>query len=180
MGRMRVRVLLTTAILVLSNVALADYATTVKTPKGTSVQAIVFTVDFSSTEKTAINNKYKSLYPNATYISTATKKYNCHSYAWYNQSTANAYWINDPNDNTFWTDGSYKWICNADGGQSIPSQVPDGAKVSYGLADHSAVKYSTTKYRSKWGQGPLMQHAPGYDPYGCVNCCFPVVYYKKP
>ena len=35
-------------------------------------------------------------YPNAVQVHSANPNYNCHSYAWYSQSTENPYWINSP------------------------------------------------------------------------------------
>ena len=62
--------------------------TTVKTPKGTSVSVMIRTPDFSSGEITVINASTALAYPQAELQRNPTVKYNCHSYAWYSQSTS--------------------------------------------------------------------------------------------
>lgn len=88
------------------NKAVRDTSTTVKTPKGSSVSVTVFSSDFTASQKTAYNNEFKNSWPNATFVSTSTRMYNCHSYAWYSSSTSNKYWMNDPSK--YMSDGSYK------------------------------------------------------------------------
>ncbi len=132
---------------------------TVYTPKGTAVAALYATNDYTSTEKTAINNAAMSSYPNATFISTSTAKYNCHSYAWYSASTSNTRWINYPS--AYMTDGSY----------TSTTTPAVGRKVYYPSGGHSAIIYSAgpsakaSVVTSKWGEGPLMRHTAGYCPY---------------
>lgn len=43
--------------------------------------------------KSTDDTSYKAA---ATRRATPTVKYNCHSYAWYSQSTANKHWMNSP------------------------------------------------------------------------------------
>ncbi len=53
--------------------------------------------DYTSAEKTSIYNAMLTAYPNWTYSSPATKKYNCNSYVWIsNDVYSNIYWLNDP------------------------------------------------------------------------------------
>lgn len=101
-------------------------------------------------------------YPLATRETDASRTYNCHSYTWHSQSLPNHVWIDRPEQAKYWTDGSYTFLTNAPG--AIPFWVPDGAKVSYASDDHSAIKVSSTHFRSKWGQLPRMYHTPGYSP----------------
>lgn len=42
-------------------------------------------------------------------------------------------------------------------------------KVFYVSGDHSAIPLSSTLYISKWGAGPLMEHAPAECPYNSTN-----------
>ncbi|NOK60679.1 MAG: hypothetical protein GFH27_549297n279 [Chloroflexi bacterium AL-W] len=69
--------------------------------------------------------------------------------------------MDTPGDDTYWQDGSYASV-------DITFQGPND-RISYASDDHSAiVAYSPTgpyMYRSKWGVGPRMYHAPGYTPY---------------
>lgn len=83
-----------------------DTSATVKTPKGTSVSVIKRT--YSATESSEAYNYTVKNYPNATIISGATTNYNCHSYAWYSQSTSNKYWMNNPG--AYMSDGSYTQV----------------------------------------------------------------------
>lgn len=135
-----------------------DTTTTVSTPNGSKVTVIIRSVELTAAEKTAKDNYFKTAYPNAVYLSTSTNKYNCHSYAWYSQSTSNKYWMNDPSK--YITDGSYK---------SLTWPTSNGQKVVYGAYEHSAVVVSygssIVTVKSKWGPGPLMQHNVNYSPY---------------
>ncbi|WP_328996638.1 hypothetical protein OG394_18505 [Kribbella sp. NBC_01245] len=133
-----------------------DTSVTVRTPRGTAVPAIQMTYELSSAQITSNNNWVANNYPNATRETNSSRKYNCHSYAWHNQSTSNNIWINSPGDDKYWTDGSYR--PNANVGQG-------GRKVSYRNDDHSAITVNATYFRSKWGQLPRMYHAWNYTPY---------------
>ena len=66
---------------------------TVKTPKGSAVTVIIdkYKGDSWSDLQTTI---HKKRWPLTKVISKADNRYNCHSYAWYQQSTSNIYWIN--------------------------------------------------------------------------------------
>ena len=95
--------------------------------------------------------------PRATRISDASPKYNCHSYAWYSQSTSNPYWMENP----------YKYI--EDGSYIRTGSVRVGDCVLYGAIDapeHSAyVVSSAILVRSKWDWKGVYEHAPNYGPY---------------
>jgi hypothetical protein len=138
---------------------------TVKTPKGTSVPVIIRGEELSATLKTQLNNAYINSYPNATFVSTSTTNYNCHSYAWYSDSTSNTYWMNDPS--AYMTDGSYSSFTNL-----INAVI--GTRVYYDNGEHSGIVYqaggplASPKYLkviSKWGMAPLMKHQADYAPY---------------
>lgn len=163
--------------------AQADSATTVRTPRNTAVAATLMTFQLSAAEITAINNQIAQQYPQASRIASASRKYNCHSYAWHSQSTANDKWINTPNEDLYWTDGSYRRVATVNGQLVPPSTgvAPLLSKVSWGNNDHSAIRQTSTHLRSKWGQGPLMQHRPGYSPYSCADqqCSFTLNYYVR-
>jgi hypothetical protein len=133
-----------------------DNNTTIYTPRGSAVAAINMTTELTSAQISSNNNYVASNYPNATRLRNASRKYNCHSYAWYDQGTGNSKWINSPGDDRFWTDGSY--IPNSNVGQA-------GRKVSYRNDDHSAITVNATVFESKWGQLPLMRHNYNYTPY---------------
>lgn len=141
-----------------------DYNTTIYTPNGSPVDAIYVSCELSETEIQE-NNWYVEInYPAATRETNSSRKYNCHSYAWHNQAPSNNHWINTPNQEDYWLDGSYYYVATGYGG-FIPAGVNNGAKVRYVTDDHSAIKVSSTMFRSKWGQLSRMLHEPSYSPY---------------
>lgn len=147
-----------------SSAVLRDSAATLYTPKGTAVNAINITSELTAQEKQAWRDWIAANYPNAIIVSDASKRYNCHSYAWYSQSTSNHYWINAPEQQKYWLDGSYKKIASYNGG-TWPSGITHGVVVDYVNDDHSARVFSSTQIISKWGQGPVVRHPFRYCPY---------------
>ncbi|MDR1441259.1 MAG: hypothetical protein LBJ02_02555 [Bifidobacteriaceae bacterium] len=145
------------------------------TPKGSEVRALHVSGDLTAAERTAMDKAVKKAYPKAKLLTGSTARYNCHAYAWYSQATTGTTWINGPYP--YWKDGSYKLRKSVkwkDAG-AIPKDVANNAKVYYDGGNHSAVKTSASKFRSKWGQGPLMEHDPKYVPYGATK----LNYYTK-
>lgn len=106
------------------------------------------------------NSAIDNGYPNAHRETNCTRMYNCHSYAWHNQSTSNRVWINTPNQKTYWQDGSYSpWLGPV---------VASGMKLDYYADDHSAIFVSgqdptsnpaMSTCRSKWGDMALVLHS---------------------
>lgn len=123
---------------------------------------------------------YTSNYPDAGMVALASDRYNGNGYAWM---------INDPtagSNNVATTSNS--WLYNEDGlgnsGNDITNMWEDdlyietiisseAEKIYYDGSDHSALPYYNQRYISKWGNGPLMSHAPANCPY-----LSPVKYYK--
>lgn len=133
--------------------------TTIYTPKGSAVAATIYP-EFSPSQIAQINYQVSVTYPNATIIANASNQYNCHSYAWHlSEGNTNRVWINTPEDDKYWNDGSFIEICNEN----------EATKVSYANDDHSAIRSSASaplgKYDSKWGDYPLLRHTPTYTPY---------------
>ena len=113
-----------------------------------------------------------------TRVSRGTCRYNCHSYAWYSQSTSNTYWIPDPTP--FMDSGNYtrKYI----GLVSTPASstsVRYGDIIFYGDVNgdsgtwHSAIYISqsntpaplaTHRCISKWGSLGVFEHAMSIVP----------------
>ncbi|MDX6610940.1 MAG: hypothetical protein QOD75_126 [Blastocatellia bacterium] len=134
----------------------ADYYSTVSTPQGTLVPVVVGGYELTSAQIASANAYVADNYPLAVRETDASRKYNCHSYAWHDQSTSNNKWMGSPGDDTYWNDGSYL---------STTSGVAN-RRVSYPASkDHSAIVYNSTTFRSKWGQLPRMRHAYSYCPY---------------
>lgn len=142
----------------------ATSTTYVYTPKGTKVSVTTTDEEWPSSVKALIASNIKKSYPNANLLSAASKKYNCHSYAWYSQSTSNKYWMNNPN--AYMTDGSYRRTYT----------VNTGNKLYYGSGDHSAIVGSTSSQgmvvTSKWGSSGLYSHKYNDCPYSTSNLSY--------
>jgi hypothetical protein len=143
-----------------------DYYSWVYTPNGTAVEVIVVESELSSSQIAYLNQYVEQNYPNATRETNASRRYNCHSYAWYSQSTSNIRWMNQktstlysPNLARYWNDGSYTFW-------HPPYALFSNMKLFWSEGDHSGIIVGTSNYvRSKWGQLPRMYHARNYSPY---------------
>lgn len=158
-----------------SALSLYSVSSTVYTPKGSAVSVYKWTSndsDFSSAEISSLNSQYAKAYPNATRLANPTKKYNCHSYAWYSQSTSNIYWMNNPSK--YMTDGSYNKVTKMNtlvGDRMVYYTSTNGTNSGI---NHSAIIVSYVNYpksrrtfvvKSKWGQLGLYQHSWDDGPY---------------
>lgn len=135
--------------------------TCIYTPNGTLVYSTVNIDEPLSQQEINENNyHYDTYYPYATRLRSSTGKYNCHSYAWYNQGTSNNRWISDPS--AYWTDGSYTY-------SSYPSMNYKAVYWAYGTAEHSAIVYQFSGgyviMKSKWGSAGLYLHREDDSPY---------------
>lgn len=124
--------------------------------------------EYSSDAIEYLNGVAISEFPNAVFIENASAKYNCHSYAWYQNTTNNNIWLHRYSPITgnfqlsrYWTDDLYE-SCSSS----------DAEKVYYSDGDHSAIVLSNGHYLSKWGDGPLMEHAYNDCPYLVMNIQF--------
>lgn len=140
----------------------ASSITPVYTPNGTAVG--VSSYEELSAEVIASNNNYAdSIVPEATRLSPSSKKYNCHSYAWYWPSTLNTYWM--PNPQFYIIDGSYSEsegeigdiICYLDqDGNNIHSGIVVG-KIE-GISNGICGNANLVTVESKWGDYGLYNH----------------------
>jgi hypothetical protein len=139
----------------------------VKTPKGSTVPEVYQrSPELTSVEKNQINTDFALLFPNATRVADPTVNYNCHSYAWYQQSSSNPYWIGRYNaPSIYTTDGSY---------YRYYGTPRSGMKAWYNNGEHSGVsigarldEYGVQIHyvRSKWGMCGLYEHPYSYSPY---------------
>lgn len=164
-------------------------ADSVSTPRGSSVPVWKLVAgDWTTAEARASALYWQSRFPRATVASPATYKYNCHSYAWYQQSPSNPYWMgltNPADEDAYWTDGSYYLVASGDARSgSLPAGVRTGDKVSYVNSEHSAVVHYFGAFISKWAQGPVMIHLPQdcpyvTDPLVCPWCTNPINFYRR-
>lgn len=67
--------------------------------------------EFDSIKKAQLDANQASAYPRWSYVSSASAKYNCHSYAWISANCQNQYWLPTPTNyfsgNTYYYVGTY-------------------------------------------------------------------------
>ena len=98
---------------------------------------------------------------------STTDTYNCHAYAWYMKEAPGSpprwmqYYSNSASASSYITDGSYIRVKNEPQSGKIMWPAPD-------VSSHTAVTTGTTgRYISKWGDGPLVEHA--WNDYPNIN-----------
>ena len=134
-----------------------DRNTIVRTPMGTAVGVIEISAELTAAEISSLNNYVRTTYPNATLEANASRRYNCHSYAWYKQSLPNIIWMDSPGDDTYWRDRSYVWTTG----------YAAGLRWSWpALSNHTAIGAGSGHVRSKWGRVGRVFHWYHYCPYG--------------
>ena len=125
--------------------------------------------DIPSSYKTTLNNTYYDIY-GISPIGQPTVKYNCHSYAWYSQSTSNTYWINDIS--LYLRTTSTVNRMNTSVGDKVVYY--NSSNNTYSNPSHSAVITSYTNIsssqrnftlKSKWGMCGLYSHSLTNCPY---------------
>lgn len=160
-------------LLLTANLVLSSVATSVATPRGTSVP-VEKKEELSNQTLEQYNQDADSMFSNDIKLSNATAKYNCHSYAWYSQNVrTNQYWMNYPD--SYYEDGSYVEI--------QPSQVQIRDRIIYldsngnnlhsgivrrisGQSSNGICGYANTVWvQSKWGYAGLYEHRGDQCPY---------------
>ncbi|RNC63272.1 hypothetical protein D7D25_17385, partial [Proteiniphilum sp. X52] len=153
----------------------AQYVT-LYTPKGSPIQTFI-NPEGTNEWITTTTNRYIGEYGAENVLAPASRRYNCHSYAWnISEGGTNVVWMNqydsqsNPNIWKYWTDGSY-----------VETTENDAEKIFYYNGDHSAIKSKNVagKYESKWGQAPLMRHNPTEGP-SIYNMAYRRYYKKAP
>lgn len=146
-----------------ANVPIIHALATVLTPNGTAVSVIDnrSITDWTLTEKMELNIIWGNAYPGATRLANPSKKYNCHSYAWYLASTSNYYWMNNPS--AYMTDGSY---------HQYQTVIKAGDKAYWNNGSHSGIVAGVgagglmnIRFISKWGSLGVYNHFPWDCPY---------------
>ena len=103
-----------------------------------------------------------AIYTSATQLAPPSPSYNCHSFAWYLQSS-NKHWINSPAD--YINDGSYVWSSTASTGKKVIYSNSVSGIVHSGVVSASGTSLSTTSIRSKWGYLGVYDHYADDCPY---------------
>ena len=145
--------------------------TTVYTPNSTAVSAYENIIDFSNDDIQVLNIVGDNIAPSATRLDSATARYNCHSYAWYNQNTTtNNIWIDDPT--SFVNDWSYEEISSPSIGSIIlyfdgATIIHSGIVVSIlsGTPNGICGDSNLVNVVSKWGYLGFYQHRGDECPY---------------
>lgn len=147
----------------------------VSTPKNSTVSAVSYTFDWTVLKKYTYDSSIASSFPDVEKILSATRDFNCHSYALYSQSTSsNEIWINDPS--LYYTDGSYLPVDTPQEGDIIVYYNSSNNNCAYlhsGIITDVPTNFNYTTLTSidsltvvsKWGSNGLYSHS-GYDcPY---------------
>ncbi len=140
----------------------------VYTPNNKAVPARYY-LDNMTAEMVENHNTYiGGIFILATRISDANSKYNCHSYAWHSQSTANSYWIGDPSE--FCKDRYYQEVSNPQPGDIVCYFNNVGENLHSGII-RTVLNNSSPRLAgnltviSKWGAAGVYLHN-GYEcPY---------------
>ncbi len=144
------------------------YSSYVTTPNGTQVPTIANdTEPLTQAQINSYDASCASAYPNAVKLRSASKKYNCHSYAWYSTSSSNKHWMNNPV--AYVNDGSYVGANSIISGRKAVYIAKNSPTYSNGFPIHSAIVYSYSNnvltMRSKWGSCGLYRHVWNDSPY---------------
>jgi len=137
---------------------LRDYGGYVSTPLNSWVYVIYRTGnDWTPDDISDIKDQIEESFPNAEVVGDATKKYNCHAYAWV---PSTGFWMEDPSP--YWTDGSYTL-------RSTNTPTATNQIVYYPCSNggHSGRVISLTgnQIQSKWGALSVVRHSVTDCPY---------------
>ena len=148
-----------------NNILFADYQTTIYTPANQVVpDTWIHTPELADSTIDDLNDWVADHYPNAIRLEDASRKYNCHAYAWHMTEGGNKVWLGRGST----TAEDIYWEGTANSGPCyVSTGISYNRKVRYNNADHSAVvaPNTTTFFISKWGRLPKMFHEPNYTPY---------------
>ncbi|MDY3295444.1 MAG: hypothetical protein SOX40_06175 [Bacteroidaceae bacterium] len=160
-----------TTLFLSNNCICAQYAT-IYTNGGQAIQ-VLSRNELTSSEISSLTAECQATFPNVTILSPASRKYNCHYYAWCTRDGATSlFWMNPlRTDNTanvskYWTNDFYSEVFSTQQAEKIVyysnSNTSNDANIT-----HSAVVSSVSGYyESKWGSWPLVRHLPTDVPSG--------------
>ena len=134
----------------------------VQTPEGLNLKTWELAIeDYTPTEKNNINDDMLENYPHFKIISNPTMKYNCHSYAWYNQDFENNFsWIEDTAITSLNSVLPPSGYMESDGrtGDIICYVGADGHNYHSGIVVARDDASETVTVQSKWGSYGLYEH----------------------
>ena len=151
---------------------LRDDSWTVLTPNGSWVPVTIVSSEWTQPDGLySANHEYDNTIPEAVLVGDSSKRYNCHSYAWYMPSTSNPYWMAVPA--SYYLDGSYEEANNPIAGDVICYFDSSGFNIHSGIVIEllSGVpngvcgNSNLVKVRSKWGDHGLYEHRGDHCPY---------------
>lgn len=135
------------------------------------VEAYLILDDFSDYVIGALDAMIDMNYTNAEKHRSASRSYNCHSYAWYDSASSNTYWIDDPtnyySNNAYYTEVTTPAvgdiICYFNGNVNLHSGIVTAINVE--ASNNECGNANTVEVISKWGMAGLYMHN-GYEcPY---------------
>lgn len=138
---------------------------------GQLIQAYSILNDFSDELLSYLNTNMSDEFPEAVKSRSATRLYNCHSYAWYDTDLLNDYWIDDPtnyySNNAYYTEVTTPAvgdiICYFNGNVNLHSGIVTAINVE--ASNNECGNSNTVEVISKWGMSGLYMHN-GYEcPY---------------
>ena len=125
----------------------SDVAVTFYTRFHQSVTAYIINDEFNPSQIDSLNDYVVDTY-HVTLVGDASKKYNCHAYAWLNNA-GQSYWLDSYDVTKYFTNDLYT-SCTANRAE----------RIYYYCGDHSALPYDSSHYISKWGNLGLCIHTP--------------------
>lgn len=149
----------------LSTYANAKKLEYVYTPRGSRVAVYSNSPSLTDSEYQEQINIAQKQFPNASVYGAPNSQYNCHSYAWYQQSINNPYCMYDPS--AYMNDESYFYVARGSWGSATRLYYPNvpGGHSAYVKSANSNSAFVT----SKWGVGCLMYHSYNYCPYSSTG-----------
>jgi len=131
-------------------------STTVLTPFGKNVLGYI-NQEFTPTEKYNVTQVVLDTY-NVELIDSASRTYNCHSYAWNISNGGSVCWI----DATIFSynDNISNYLINDLYSTNEPNNSYGYRRIFYYNSAILSYGSPSNVYQSKWGSGPLVRHSP--------------------
>lgn len=139
---------------------------------GKKCQAYKALTEFDKSLIESLDNEYDAKYPSANRLYSATGRFNCHSYAWYNQNCdTNDIWVDEPD--TLISGNYYNETSTPIAGDRICYYNSDGFNLHSGIVEEVLGGVSngvcgdanTVSVVSKWGSAGVYRHRGDECPY---------------